>query len=117
MTWLKERKNTKRRTTIYKTLHRKLNIEQHEPHWKPGVNSGAPEEYPVPALLMTTFIAVCFWLNWQHTRISKNIVYVINAFYLYYRIVTSNRTVNKWIYKNIRENRNGNQELTIQINW
>ena len=29
---------------IYKTLHRKL--EQHEPHWKPGVNSGAPE---VPA--------------------------------------------------------------------
>ena len=30
---------TKGRTTIYKTLHRKLKIEQHEPHWKPRVKS------------------------------------------------------------------------------
>jgi hypothetical protein len=29
----------KGKTTIYKTLHIKLNIEQREPHWKPGVNS------------------------------------------------------------------------------
>jgi hypothetical protein len=28
---------------IYKTLHRKLKIEQREPHLKPVVNSGAPE--------------------------------------------------------------------------
>jgi hypothetical protein len=28
---------------IYKTLHRKLKIEQQEPHEKPEVNSGAPE--------------------------------------------------------------------------
>jgi hypothetical protein len=27
------------RTMIYKILHRKLKIEQHEPHWKPDVNS------------------------------------------------------------------------------
>ena len=27
----------------YKTIHRKLKIEQREPHLKPGVNSGAPE--------------------------------------------------------------------------
>jgi len=26
----------KGQTTIYKTLHRKLKIEQHEPHLKPG---------------------------------------------------------------------------------
>jgi hypothetical protein len=26
-----------------KTLHRKLNIEQHKTHIKPGVISGAPE--------------------------------------------------------------------------
>ena len=38
-----ERKRTKGQTTIYKTLDRKLQIEQHEPHLKPGVNSGAPE--------------------------------------------------------------------------
>jgi hypothetical protein len=29
--------------TIYKTLHIKLKIEEHEPHSKPGVNAGAPE--------------------------------------------------------------------------
>jgi hypothetical protein len=28
---------------IYKTLHRKLNIEQHELHLKPGMISIAPE--------------------------------------------------------------------------
>jgi len=28
---------------IYKTLHRKLKIEQHESHHKPGMNSDAPE--------------------------------------------------------------------------
>jgi len=27
-----KRKRRKRQTTIYKTLHRKLKIEQHEPH-------------------------------------------------------------------------------------
>jgi hypothetical protein len=32
---------------IYKALHRKLKIEQHEPHNKAGVNSGAPEELTV----------------------------------------------------------------------
>jgi hypothetical protein len=30
--WRKE--NTKRQTMIYKTLHRKIKIEQHEPHRK-----------------------------------------------------------------------------------
>ena len=28
---------------IYKTLHRKLKIEQHEPYQISGVNSGVPE--------------------------------------------------------------------------
>jgi len=28
---------------IYKTLRRKLTIEQHKSHLKPGVNSGAAE--------------------------------------------------------------------------
>jgi hypothetical protein len=38
-----KRKWTKRQTTIYKKLHRKLKIEQDEQHNKPGANSGAPE--------------------------------------------------------------------------
>jgi len=29
-------KNTKGQTTIYKKIHRKLQIEQHKPQWKPG---------------------------------------------------------------------------------
>ena len=31
-----EAKRTKGQTTIYKTLHRKLKIDQHEPNSKPG---------------------------------------------------------------------------------
>jgi len=38
-----KRKRTKGQTTIYKILHIKLNIEEPEPHQKPGVNSGASE--------------------------------------------------------------------------
>jgi hypothetical protein len=29
---------------IYKILHRKPKIEQHEPHWKPEMKLGVPEE-------------------------------------------------------------------------
>ena len=46
--WPKE----KGQSTVYKTIHIKLNIEQHGPHQKPGVNSGAPEGWSVPAPLM-----------------------------------------------------------------
>ena len=34
---------------IYRTLCRKLKIEQHEHHQKPRVNAGAPEGLTVPA--------------------------------------------------------------------
>ena len=30
-------------TIIYKILHSKLEIERHEPHYKPGVNTCNPE--------------------------------------------------------------------------
>ena len=43
-----KRKMKKGQTKIYKTLHRKLKIEQHEHHWKPGVNWGVPEGLAVP---------------------------------------------------------------------
>ena len=43
----------------YKTLHRKLKIEQHAPYVKPRVNSGAPEGLaddvaPIVLLLLHT---------------------------------------------------------------
>jgi DNA-dependent RNA polymerase auxiliary subunit epsilon len=38
-----EEKRTKGQTIIYKILHRKLKIEQHESHYKPGVNPGDQE--------------------------------------------------------------------------
>ena len=38
----------KGQTTIHKALHRKLKIEQHEPHLQLGVNSGAPDKYADP---------------------------------------------------------------------
>ena len=41
----KRKKRDKRtnQTIIYKTQHRKLQIEQHEPHLSPALKSGAPE--------------------------------------------------------------------------
>jgi len=36
---------------IYRTLHRKLNIEQREPYKHPGVTSLAPEELAILAQL------------------------------------------------------------------
>jgi hypothetical protein len=37
-----KRKMTKGQTMVYKTLHKKLMIEQHDPHKGQRVNSGAP---------------------------------------------------------------------------
>ena len=47
--WPKEKstKGQQRSTNI----HIKLKIEQHEPHYKPGVNSGSPEGLAVPVPL------------------------------------------------------------------
>jgi hypothetical protein len=47
-----KRKITKAPTMIYKTLH----SEQHEPHWKPGVNSSAPEGWTIPASLVAPVV-------------------------------------------------------------
>ena len=43
-------KATEEQTTVYKTLHRRLKIEQHEPH----KNADAPEGYAVPAPLVAS---------------------------------------------------------------
>ena len=38
-----QKKKDKRTNNDLQAIHRKLKIEQHEPHWKSGVNSGASE--------------------------------------------------------------------------
>ncbi len=50
----KEQKN--RQTMIYKTVHRKLKIEQHESHLKPRGNAGAPEGLAVPVPHVTPVV-------------------------------------------------------------
>jgi hypothetical protein len=42
-------KRKKGQTLTYKVIQSKLKTDQHETHWKPGVNSGASGRYPVPA--------------------------------------------------------------------
>ena len=43
---------------IYKTSHRKLNREQHEHHFKPGVNPGATKRQAFPAPLDSRRVTV-----------------------------------------------------------
>ena len=42
--WSPDNANEKDKDMIYKTLHIKLKIEQHELHYNPGVNTCALEE-------------------------------------------------------------------------
>ena len=51
----------KRTKIIYKTPHRKLKTQQHEPHSKLGVNSSAPEGLAVPAPHAAYNIAQSAW--------------------------------------------------------
>ena len=46
----------KGQTTIYKTLHRNLHIEQHEPHLKQRLNSCALEGLVVPVPYVTPVV-------------------------------------------------------------
>ena len=49
----KEKGQTDKRCST-KTLHKKLKIEQHEHHFKPGLNSDAPEEHAMNKLTNNT---------------------------------------------------------------
>ena len=51
-----KRQRRKGQTIIFKTLHRKLKMERHEHHYKPGVNSGAWRvALPTPHVITTSF--------------------------------------------------------------
>jgi len=49
-------KRTKRQTTIYKTLHRKLKIEQYEPLLTTGSELRCSRRVGIPALLVTPVV-------------------------------------------------------------
>ena len=53
-------KRTKEQTMIYKTPHRKLKIEGHEPHQKPEVNSGASEGFELHPPHVTPVVLFVF---------------------------------------------------------
>ena len=40
---MSKQRTKNKQTMVHKTIHRKLKIEQQEPYYTPGVNSGAPE--------------------------------------------------------------------------
>jgi hypothetical protein len=53
---------------IYKTLHRKLQIEQHESHQKQEVNAGAPE-------WLAVLVRVGKWKNQLHLKLKLRAKY------------------------------------------
>jgi hypothetical protein len=53
-----QKKKYKRTNNDLQNTHIKPKIEQHEPHQKPEVNSGAPEGLAVPAPLVTPIVQI-----------------------------------------------------------
>ena len=51
---------------IYKTLQRKQKNEQYELHYKPGLNSGAPEGLAVPVPHVTPVVVLLNGTNIHH---------------------------------------------------
>jgi hypothetical protein len=59
-----ERKMTKGQTTIYKTLHSKLKIEQQKPYYKSRVNSNGSDGYAVTASLVAHVVLLLLQTQW-----------------------------------------------------
>ena len=57
----------------FETMHKHLMIDQHTPHWKPGLNATALEKWEVPALLVA---AVMYLLK---TPASSDVQIVMNT--------------------------------------
>jgi len=73
-------KSTKGQIKIYITLHRKQKIEQHEPHYKPRANSGAPEGYEVS----TPLVAHVVLFHVTDVELTSEIAYTCNNQWLLY---------------------------------
>ena len=55
-----KKKNKRISNDLQNTTQKTLKIEQHEPHFKLGVNSCAPEEGAVPTPLVTPVMSLIF---------------------------------------------------------
>ena len=65
--------NRKGSNNELQALHRKLKIEWHEPHKKPGVNTGAPEGLAVPAppVVLLFHDTNIIWYDINHRKSSS----------------------------------------------
>ena len=66
-----KKKRTEGKTMIYKTIHRKLQLEQHEPHLKPRENKFVPEGLAVHSPpIVFLFKIPCLWseMTWYYLR-------------------------------------------------
>ena len=61
-------KRTKGQEILYKILHRKLWIEQHEPYSIPRVNSGATKEEAVPTPLVPPVMSLIFSISHEESE-------------------------------------------------
>jgi len=74
---------------ILKTLHRKLNIEQHEPVFKTGVTTGAPERQAVPVPLVAPIVILVI----NRERRNDRIVIMTNSTYSWHGYSVNQDTV------------------------
>jgi hypothetical protein len=76
-----KRKRTKEQTTIYKTLLRKLKIEQHEP----TKNSCAPEVFALPVPRVTPLVHKSVLLIQNNIKCISMQKYIIHTRYERYK--------------------------------
>ena len=86
-----KRKSTKKTNNDLQTLHRKQKIEQHEPHCKPGMDSGVPGVLP---LLQTRWQVMNEdWISFVHLvykHWSRRIVVQVWTYAIHFYIVNAN---------------------------
>ena len=62
---------------IYKTLHRKLKIEQHGHHLEPWMNSGDPEGVAVPVSHWATVVFSCYKSGYKSLTWEQSFIYFV----------------------------------------
>jgi len=65
----KWKKMTKRRTIVDKTLHRKIKIQHHQPHYETGMSSGALEGQAASSPIVVPVVLLLLNLEWGKHRL------------------------------------------------
>jgi hypothetical protein len=53
-----QKKKYKRTNSELQKIHIRLNMEHHQPYWKPGMNLGSPEGEAAPAPLLALVVLI-----------------------------------------------------------